>query len=112
MNKVLDNQIKKTLGNLSSAPQSVKELLKLVAKTYDASDDDRRLTERAFELSSKELSDLNTRLQTETVGMKNNLQELEHLNKLMVNRELKMIELKAEISRLKAQLTAQAPTAK
>ncbi len=108
MNRILDKQIKQAFGSLKTIPKDMQTFLELVGKTYDARDEDRLLTERSFEISSKELSELNQRMQTESKAMKASLAELERLNKLMINRELKMIELKSEIASLKEQLAAKA----
>lgn len=104
MNKVLERQIKKIFGNIESVPQALYAFLKVVSDTYDNAEEDRRLIEHSLELSSKELGELNQNLRKESETLKTNMQETERMNKLMVDRELKMIELKEELKLLKAQL--------
>lgn len=102
MNKVLERQVKKIFGNLENINKEMEEFLKLVSDTYDHNDEDRLLIERSLDLSSKELGGLNKKIMEESEKLKTGMSELERINKLMVDRELKMIELKKEISELKA----------
>lgn len=101
MNKVLERQIKNFFGNIESIPQNLYSFLKIVSDTYDHNEEDRLLTERSLEISSKELGDLNKAAKDESEQLKNSLIEMERMNKLMINRELKMIELKKKIELLK-----------
>ncbi|MES3006037.1 MAG: hypothetical protein V4664_03770 [Patescibacteria group bacterium] len=102
MNKVLERQIKKLFGGMENIPKGIDEFLKVISATYDHADEDRLLIERSLEISSKELGDLNKKTQEESKKLKVNLAEIEKMNNLMVDRELKMIELKKEIETLKA----------
>jgi chromosome segregation ATPase len=97
MNKVLERQLKKVFGSLDAVPKSLAELLHLVSGSYDHAEEDRLLIERSLEISSKELGELNKKLQNESETLKAKFEELERMNKLMVDRELKMIELKKRI---------------
>ncbi len=101
MNKVLERQLKKIFGSLEAVPQGLDVFLKLVSDTYDHADDDRTMIERSLDISSKELGDLNKKTLEESEKLKSNLLELEKMNKLMIDRELKMIELKKEIEKIK-----------
>lgn len=102
-----------------------KNLLILVSDTYRHFDEDRALTERSLELSSKELSEKNKKLEEDLEELKRSkghIEELEEaqarertqrnqverLNKFMIDRELKMVELKKRIAELESNLPQQA----
>ena len=55
MHKVLERQIRKTLGivNISSFPQPWRELLEAISNTYTHYDEDHTLLEHSLEISSK-----------------------------------------------------------
>ena len=101
MNKVLERQLKKIFGSLEGVPKDLEALLMLVSETYDHAEEDRLLIERSLEISSKELGELNAKTREESEKLKTSFSELERMNKLMIDRELKMIELKKEIAALK-----------
>jgi two-component system NtrC family sensor kinase len=104
MNKVLERQLKKVFGSLEAVPPGFEALLKTVSDTYDHAEEDRLMIERSLEISSKELGELNKKTKEESDKIKTNLGETEHLNTLMIDRELKMIELKKENEELKKKL--------
>ena len=62
MNKLLERQIKKIFGSIDNAPPEIKVLLQAVNDVYDSCDRDRHLMERAFDLNSQELIDINKKL--------------------------------------------------
>ncbi len=101
MNKILERQLKKVFGNLDSVPINLGPLLRLVSDAYDHAEEDRLLIERSLEISSRELGSLNERTRQESEKLKLTVNELERMNNLMVDRELKMMELKEEIKTLK-----------
>ena len=103
MNKVLEWQLKKIFGSLENVPTTLNELLTVISTTYDHSEEDRLMIERSLDISSKELGELNKRIRTESDTIKNKLDEIERTNKLMIDRELKMISLKEEIKVLEDQ---------
>jgi chromosome segregation ATPase len=102
MNKLLERQLKKIFGDLERVPPHIEAFLGLVSETYDHAEEDRTMIERSLEISSRELGELNKKTREESEKLKENLAALERMNKLMVDRELKMIELKKEIASLKA----------
>jgi|SRR3989344_5080378 len=97
MHKTLERQLKKHFGSLDRIPKDLQSLFETISRTYTSADEDRELVTRSLELSSQELFEINARL----LGEK---EELERLNGIMVGRELKMVELKKEIERLRQQL--------
>lgn len=104
MNKLLERQIKKAFGTLEAAPKILEKFLVLVEGAYSNFNDDKAMLERSLEISSKEHIELNTKIKEESEKLKTNFIELERMNKLMVDRELKMIELKKEIEELKRKM--------
>ena len=103
LHPVLERQIKKILGedDVAKFPQVWQDFLKAISDTYKHNDEDRALIERSLDLSSKELSENNQKLRGNIAAEQAKTDELERMNKLMVDRELKMIELKREIEDLK-----------
>lgn len=65
MHKILDKQIRKFFGNPDSIPGELRTLLENIDRTYKHLDEDRALLERSLELSSKELIEINSKLQLE-----------------------------------------------
>lgn len=63
INKLLERQIKKVFRDAASIPEGINPLLQAVSDAYDGFDEDRKLIERAFDLSSQELILANKRLQ-------------------------------------------------
>ena len=98
---MLERQVKKVFGSLDDVPQEALPLLDLVSSAYDHADEDRHMTEHSLELNSREFELLNEKMQAESDRMKANLDEINKMNNLMVNRELKMIELKHEVEMLR-----------
>lgn len=65
MHKVLERQIKKAFGDISSVSAPLKNFLEIISSTYSHFDEDRSLLERSLELSSKELVEINRILKLE-----------------------------------------------
>ena len=65
MNKLLERQIKKYLGENYIFQEDIKQLLNAVSDAYNAFDNDRILMENAFQLSSEEFAEINKKLQIE-----------------------------------------------
>lgn len=65
MHKILDKQIRKFFGKPDSIPDELHTLFENIDRTYKHLDEDRALLERSLELSSKELIEINSKLQQE-----------------------------------------------
>ena len=105
MHKTLQRQIIKYLGSLDIVSKDPKlvNLFNIISLTYQNYDEDKKLIEHSLELSSKELNEKNKILQEQLKNVESQKTNLERLNKFMVDRELKMIDLKKEIERFKTQ---------
>lgn len=66
MNKLLQRQIKKYLGDAIVTPGNIENLLKVISDSYDHHEKDRKMLERSIELSSKEMVELNAKIKKET----------------------------------------------
>lgn len=102
MHKILERQVKRACGSIDNIPERLRKLLDIVSKTYEDYEREYALMERSLNISSKELMEANKNIQNEFKSTQERASELERLNQLMVDRELKMIELKEEIKKLKA----------
>ncbi|MFH1877281.1 MAG: ATP-binding protein [Candidatus Omnitrophota bacterium] len=65
MNKLLERQIRKFFGSVSSAPEETRKFFEAIGEAYDGFERDRVLMERAFDLSSREISDMNEKWRVE-----------------------------------------------
>lgn len=63
LNKLLQRQVQKYLGNPETIPGEFAALLKAVSDSYDHFEKDRKMLERSIDLSSREMSALNEELQ-------------------------------------------------
>jgi signal transduction histidine kinase len=117
MNKILERQLKKVFGSLENVPEGIGDFIALVSDTYEHANDDRLLTERSLDISSKELSELNTRLQKESAELKAQSEENEKSKLAVLNLledlaeekkkvEQTVIERTKELSEEKARLLA------
>ncbi len=79
MNKLLERQLQKYLGDSKAIDDNIKALLKAISESYDHYEKDRKLIERSIELSSKEMIELNTELKKEKEDLKKTHQELNTL---------------------------------
>lgn len=62
LNKLLQRQVQKYLGNPETIPGELAALLKAVSDSYDHFEKDRKMLERSIDLSSQEMSTLNEQL--------------------------------------------------
>lgn len=66
MNKLLERQLKRFSISYDNLPDDFKKVLDAVNNSYEHYESDRMLIERSIELSSKELTDANKKLSTES----------------------------------------------
>lgn len=66
MNKLLDRQLRRLYGDVNTVPQELVPLVTVVNDTYQGFDQDRELTLRSLDLSSKELLEANQRIRAES----------------------------------------------
>jgi len=100
MHKTLQRHLKRIYGEVELAPSECKQLVEVISKILTDYDKERSLIERSLEISSSELTESNQQLREEIIDANRRAKEMEYLNKMMVDRELKMVELKKEIVRL------------
>ncbi len=78
MNKLLQRQIAKHIGDSSAIPVEFLPLLASISDAYDGFDADRRLVERSLDISSEELTEINRRLRKEISDREATDDELRH----------------------------------
>jgi len=101
MHKTLKRQLVRIYGSLEKVPPEHQPLIDIVSHTYEAYDADYKLIERSLEISSAELTESNERLRKENEIVNEKVETLGSLNDMMIDREIKMVELKKEIKRLR-----------
>ena len=89
---------------MDSVPKGFEAFLRLVDETYNHNEEDRAMIERSMDISSKELSELNKKLQTESSALRAKLNELENINKLAMDKELKLVDLKKRVAGLEEEI--------
>lgn len=77
LHKTLKRQIRKYLGDSPEISPQLNDLFVAVSRAYDHADEDRKLSERSFEISAKELADINQSIEQEVKDQTYELQ-LEH----------------------------------
>ena len=107
MHKTLERQIIRLYDALENFPAEHKDLLQVISKTYADNNREHALIERSLEISSKELTEANERLRQEIVAAIDRAEKLEKLNDIMIDREIKMVELKKDIKKLTQELHTQ-----
>lgn len=85
MHRLLERQLKKLFGSLDAVPAEWRPFLDIVSVSYEQADEDRLLTERSLEISSRELSEKNAALQTEINIGKQHAKELEETKSALLN---------------------------
>lgn len=85
MHHLLERQLKKYVDAKVQIPQECMQLLEAVSATYEGYDQDRRLLDHSFDISSKEFSELHTKvltllseLQAEKESVENKVVERTH----------------------------------
>jgi len=84
MNELLRSQIETCLGSEAHLLEELRPLLDAISATYDTCDAEQRLVERSLELSSAELTTINTRLRREIGDRKRMEEQLQHAVSLLV----------------------------
>ena len=103
MHRVLERQIRRSLGALPSAdtPREWLALLQAVSDTYGHADEDRQLLSRSLDLSSKEFVEINKRLRSENEIIEQKVRDrTEDLRKLLDTQQ----ELGLELTKANAEL--------
>jgi len=62
MHSLLKRQLNRYLGNMEIMPEECQKFIQAVNKAYHDNDEERRLLERAFDLNSQELMQVNSEL--------------------------------------------------
>jgi len=78
MNKLLQRQMVKHFGSTDAVPEGLRSLFAAISDAYDGFDADRRLIERSLDISSQELTEINSRLRQEMVVREAADDELRH----------------------------------
>ena len=105
MHKTLERQIIRLYDAFENFPAEHKKLLQVISKTYTDNEREHALLDRSLEISSKELTETNRQLRHEISTTTERAEKLGKLNDLMVDREIKMVELKKDIKALKQKLS-------
>ena len=125
MHRLLARQLKKCPGLSVGMSKEWAEFVQAVDGVYEQADTDRQLLERSLELVSQELMqkngdlkrDIAQRQQAEEAlravnqALEAKMKQLELLNRAMMGREDRILELKNEVRLLQAQLAARQPQA-
>jgi hypothetical protein len=99
MHKVLERQLKKIFGSPDKVPSGLDELLSAVSRTYQEFDDDKSMVDRSLEISSNELRSLLELSENKKRELTEKTNQLEKMNQFLVERENRMIELKAKLNK-------------
>ena len=70
MNRLLKRQLKRYFGGIDNLPDEMKPFIDAVERSYNHYEEDRLLLERAMEISSEELVEVNQQLREETKAQK------------------------------------------
>lgn len=79
MNKLLNRQINKHFGKPEDIPEIFSSILKVINESYEHFEKDRKMLERAVDLSSNEMIVLNSKLRKETDELKKTSHELNRI---------------------------------
>jgi hypothetical protein len=101
MHEILIRQIKKFFGSPEKIPKERLDFIQAINKTYKGFSEEVELAQRSLDINSAELEANNKKLREEVKKTQYRALELEKMNNAMVDRELKMIQLKKELSELR-----------
>ncbi len=104
LHKILKRQIRKKLGENFEPSTELKNFFTVVSNTYTHFDEDMALIDHSMDVSSKELLEINKNLKEQQLLSAARTAELERMNNIMIDRELRIVELKNENKKLKEQL--------
>jgi PAS domain S-box-containing protein len=76
VNNLLKRQLQEHFGQSAKLPDNMVELMDAISETYDDHEKDRKQIQRSIELTSKEMTELNTELSKEKEDLKNAHKEL------------------------------------
>ncbi len=97
-NRLLTRQIKRTLGGMDKVPPEMLELLEKVNDSYEHFEEDRRLLDRAMDISSEELREANDLLRAESKKQMKILEQLRDVLTTLWSVSDKDIDYKAEVT--------------
>ena len=100
MHKILQRQIERYLGQPDDLPDTYQKFIEAVDRTYVGFEKEYTLLNRALDISSRELKELNTTIRLKAEDAQAHAEEVERFNQFMVDREVKMTELKRKIRTL------------
>lgn len=75
MHKLLQRQLRKEFGSVDAVPSELRPFLERIDQAYDQADHDRRLIERAMDLTSEELMAANAQLRNEHEALERRVKE-------------------------------------
>lgn len=84
-NSLLRRQLRKHFGSLDQVPADLQPLLRAVSESYDHYEEDRKLSDRSMEISSKELYEKNVLLQRQNERLDAFVYRVSHDLKAPVN---------------------------
>src|SRR3990172_5633939 len=85
MHPVLERQLKKQFGSLDAVPADWRKFLEIVSETYLHADEDRMLSERSLEISSRESIEKNHELKEESSRLHERARELQDAKTAVLN---------------------------
>ncbi|MBN3037719.1 MAG: hypothetical protein JW834_04720 [Candidatus Diapherotrites archaeon] len=109
MHRLLERQLKKYLSAYPNVPEDLKQFIKAIDEAYKQADKDRAMVERSLELISDEFMALNRKLKADIERgkhaeeqLKEKLSEVEKLNKFLLGREMRIVDLKEKLEDLES----------
>lgn len=85
MHPTLERQIKKLLSEMQTPPAGWGDFIERVSQTYIDYEEDRKLIERSLDISSREMSEVNAKLQEQAKELGIRVEEQEKMKKALFN---------------------------